>query len=68
MCALGHELTGAPYFTSGRSLRDGLPPIRLAVSPWLNQDFQDLAFAVHGTPDVQLSVVDGDKHFVELVH
>ena len=26
---------------------------RLAVSPWLNQDVQDLAFAVHGTPDVQ---------------
>ena len=22
---------------------------RLAVSPWLNQDVQDLAFAVHGT-------------------
>lgn len=27
---------------------------RLAVSPWLNEDVQDLAFAVHGTPDVQL--------------
>ena len=38
---------------------------RLAVSPRLNQDVQDLAFAVHGTPDVQLSAVDGDKHFVE---
>ena len=25
---------------------------RLAVSPWLNQDVQDLAFAVHGKPDV----------------
>ena len=24
---------------------------RLAVSPWLNQDVQDLAFAVHGTYD-----------------
>jgi hypothetical protein len=33
---------------------------RLAVSPWLNQDVEDLAFAVHGTPDVQLSAVDGD--------
>src|SRR4029077_5533141 len=32
---------------------------RLAVSPWLNEDVQDLAFAVHGTPDVQLSAVDG---------
>src|SRR5665648_241413 len=31
---------------------------RLAVSPWLNEDVQDLAFAVHGTPDVQLSAVD----------
>ena len=31
---------------------------RLAVSPWLNQDVQDLAFAVHGTPDVQLSAPD----------
>ena len=39
---------------------------RLAVSPWLNQDVQDLAFAVHGTPDVQLSAVDGDKHFIEM--
>ena len=39
---------------------------RLAVSPWLNQDVQDLAFAVHGTPDVQLSAVDGDEHFVEM--
>src|SRR5665811_239702 len=34
---------------------------RLAVSPWLNEDVQDLAFAVHGTPDVQLSAVDGDE-------
>ena len=39
---------------------------RLAISPRLNQDVQDLAFAVHGTPDVQLSAVDGDKHFVEM--
>ena len=39
---------------------------RLAVSPRLNQDVQDLAFAVHGTPDVQLSAVDGDEHFVEM--
>ena len=28
---------------------------RLAVPPWLNQNIQDLAFAVHGMPDVQLS-------------
>ena len=39
---------------------------RLAVSPWLNEDVQDLAFVVHGTPDVQLSAVDGDEHFVEM--
>ena len=39
---------------------------RLAVSPRLNQDVQDLAFAVHGSPDVHLSAVDGDKHFVEM--
>ena len=39
---------------------------RLAVSPRLNQDVQNLAFAVHGTSDVQLSAVDGDKHFVEM--
>ena len=39
---------------------------RLAVSPWLNEDVQDLAFAVHGTPDVQLSAVDGDEHFIEI--
>ena len=32
----------------------------------LNEDVQDLAFAVHGTPDVQLSAVDGDEHFVEM--
>ena len=38
---------------------------RLALSPWLNQNVQDLAFAVHGTLGVQLSAVDGDKHFVE---
>ena len=31
---------------------------RLAVSPWLNEDVQDLAFAVHGIPDVQLSAVE----------
>ena len=30
----------------------------LAVSPRLNEDIQDLAFAVHGTPDVQLSAVE----------
>src|SRR5680860_1767917 len=28
---------------------------------------QDLAFAVHGTPDVQLSAVDGDEH-LSLIH
>ena len=39
---------------------------RLAVSPWLNEDVQDLAFAVHGTPDVQGAAVDGDEHFVEM--
>ena len=38
----------------------------LAVSPRLNQDVQDLAFAVQGTPDVQLPAVDGDKRFVEM--
>ena len=38
----------------------------LAVSPRLNEDIQDLAFAVHGTPDVQLFAVDGDEHFVEM--
>src|SRR5262245_7563636 len=31
---------------------------RVAVSPWLNEDVQDLAFAVHGTLDVQLSAVE----------
>ena len=39
---------------------------RVAVSPWLNEDVQDLAFAVHGPPDEQLSAVDGDEHFVEM--
>src|SRR5258705_6934416 len=29
-----------------------------AVSPGLNEDVQHLTFAVHGTPDVQLSAVD----------
>ncbi len=38
----------------------------LTVSPWLDQDVEDLAFAVDRTPDVQLSAVDGDKHFVEM--
>jgi hypothetical protein len=32
----------------------------------LNEDVQDLAFAVHGTPDVQLSAVDEDEYFVEM--
>ena len=31
---------------------------RVAVSPWLNEDVQDLAFAVHGTLNVQLSAVE----------
>ena len=39
---------------------------RLAVSPWLNEDVQYLAFAVHGTPDVQLSAVDEQRYFVEM--
>ena len=39
---------------------------RLAVSPWLNEDVQDLAFGVHGTPDILMSAVDGDEHFVEM--
>ena len=39
---------------------------RLAASPRLNQDVQDLAFAVHGTPDVQLFTIDGDEHFIEM--
>ena len=39
---------------------------RLAVSPRLNEDVQNLAFAVHGAPDVQLSAVDGDEHFIEM--
>jgi hypothetical protein len=30
---------------------------RLAISPWLNQDIRNLAFAVRGTPDVQLSAL-----------
>ena len=42
------------------------PERRLAVSPRLNQDVEDLAFAVHGTPDVELPAVDGDKHFVKM--
>jgi len=32
----------------------------------LNEDIKNLAFAVHGTPDVQLSAIDGDEHFVEM--
>ena len=32
-----------------------------AVSPGLNEDVQHLTFAVHGTPDVQLSAVDRDE-------
>src|SRR3954454_18511053 len=39
---------------------------RRAISPWLNEDIQDLTFAVHGTPDLQLSAVDGDEHFIEM--
>ena len=31
---------------------------RLAISPWLNEYVQDLAFAVYGTPDVRLFAVD----------
>src|SRR5436305_2073315 len=47
-----------------RSFRISLSAV--AVSPWLNEDVQDLAFAVYRTPDVQLSAVDGDEHFVEM--
>src|SRR5215207_4072712 len=34
---------------------------RLAVSTGLNEDIKNLAFAVHGTPDVQLSAIDGHE-------
>src|SRR5881396_3702778 len=58
---------GCTTNTSGYDFRKGhLPephrkprPTRvLPVSPWLNKDVQDFAFAVHGTPDVQLSAVE----------
>src|SRR5207344_288237 len=39
---------------------------RLTVAPWLNEDIQNLAFAVHGAPDVQLFAIDGDEHFIEM--
>ena len=39
---------------------------RLAVSPGLNEDVQHLAFAVYGTPDVKLSAIDRDEHFIEM--
>jgi hypothetical protein len=32
----------------------------------LNKGVQDLAFAIHGAPDVRLSAVDGDEHLVEI--
>jgi hypothetical protein len=38
----------------------------LAVSPRLDEDIQDLTFTVYSAPDVQLSAVDGDEHFVEM--
>src|SRR5512136_1568645 len=68
-CAVGSELVGHDGGWSDAVLFQQFPhqlERRLAVSPRLNQDVQDLAFAVHGTPDVQLSAVDGDKHFVEM--
>ena len=34
---------------------------RLTVAPWLNEDIQNLAFAVHGAPDGQLFAIDGDE-------
>ena len=37
-----------------------------AVSPGLNEDVQHLTFAVHGTPDVQLSAVDRDEHLIKM--
>src|SRR5439155_17754572 len=33
--------------------RNPQPTRVLPVSPWLNKDVQDFAFAVHGTPDVR---------------
>src|SRR4051812_308033 len=67
--AVGSELVGHDGSWSDALLLQEFSPWlerRLAVSPWLNQDVQDLAFAVHGMPDVQLSTVDGDEHFVEM--
>jgi hypothetical protein len=31
---------------------------RRVLCRWMNEDVQDLAFAAHGTPDVQLSAVE----------
>jgi hypothetical protein len=40
------------------SVAEPQPERRAAVSPWFNEDARDLAFAVHGTLDVQLFAVE----------
>src|SRR5207249_6075502 len=67
--AVGSKLIGHDGGRSDALLLQKFPhqlERRLAVSPRLNENIQDLAFAVHGTPDVQLFAVDGDEHFVEM--
>ena len=67
--AVGSKLVGHDGGRSDALLLQKFPhqfERRLAVSPWLNEDIKNLAFAVYSTPDVQLFAVDGDEHFVEM--
>ena len=40
-----------------------MPPDGPAV---VERGYLNLAFAVHGAPDVQLFAIDGDEHFIEM--
>src|ERR1700682_6335387 len=67
--AVGSELVGHDGGWRGALVLQKFPhelERSLVVSPWLDEDIQNLAFAVYSTPDVQLSAVDGDEHFVEM--
>ena len=39
---------------------------RLAISPWLNEDVENEAVLIHGTPRIVLHALDPDEHLVQV--
>ena len=39
---------------------------RLAISPWLNEDVENDAVLIHGTPQIMLRALDPDQHLVHV--